>query len=292
MSLDFNMEQLEKEDMANNSQDYLFGIHIEQIIKDCYFYPFPGSKKWNKDNPIWDCYVGEKGISPKKAWKDIKYIRKAVENLYSIVQYSINSNKYERFVYNIRQCFIEAYQNNNFEPLAMAILVRFTVAKIAPKVTALMPSAFERILEESKIDISNGIYCPMAGFGGIIVGAKTYYKKHKIKAEVEAYDINENLCNYYGWTKRDVLAQKIETNKIVFVCPPFGTNTERWPGTPDNMYYDFHDWVKLIKEYVIAPNYIFVGPELKNNNRYKSGIKPSGLFAKKYGIQWYPEYSN
>lgn len=292
MSLDFNIEELEKEDMTNNSQDYLFGIHIEQVIKDCYSYPFPGSKKWDKDNPIWDCYVGEKGISPKKAWKDIKYIRKAVENLYSIVQYSINKNKYERFVYNIRQCFIEAYQNNNFEPLAMAILVRFTVAKIAPKVTALMPSAFERILEESKIDISNGIYCPMAGFGGIIVGAKTYYKKHKINAEVEAYDINENLCNYYGWIKRDVLAQKIQTNKIVFVCPPFGANTERWPGTPNNMYYDFHDWVKLIKEHVIAPNYIFVGPELKNNNRYKSGIKPSGLFAKKYGIQWYPEYSN
>lgn len=292
MSLDFNIEELEKEDMTNNSQDYLFGIHIEQVIKDCYSYPFPGSKKWDKDNPIWDCYVGEKGISPKKAWKNIKYIRKAVENLYSIVQYSINKNKYERFVYNIRQCFIEAYQNNNFEPLAMAILVRFTVAKIAPKVTALMPSAFERILEESKIDISNGIFCPMAGFGGIIIGAKAYYNKHKINAEVEAYDINENLCNYYGWTKRDVLAQKIQTDKIVFVCPPFGPNTERWPGTPNNMYYDFHDWVKLIKEHVIAPNYIFVGPELKNNNRYKSGIKPSGLFAKKYGIQWYPEYSN
>ena len=65
--------------------------------------------------------------------------------------------------------------------------------------------------------------------------------------------------------------------------------TERWKGTPDNMYYDFHDWCKLIREYVIAPNYIFIGPELgkskkKNNN--------CGLFGKTMGIQWYPEYTN
>ena len=55
------------------------------------------------------------------------------------------------------------------------------------------------------------------------------------------------------------------------------------------MYYDFHDWCKLIREYVIAPNYIFIGPELgkskkKNNN--------CGLFGKTMGIQWYPEYTN
>ena len=89
-----------------------------------------------------------------------------------------------------------------------------------------------------------------------------------------------------------MLAQKITTDKVVVACPPFGNKTERWAGTPDDMYYDFHDWCKLIKEYIIAPNYILIGPELKGVSKYASGIIPSGLFRKKYGIQWYPEYSN
>lgn len=291
MSIDFNLEEIEKQDMIDNPQDYLYGIHIEQVMKDCFGKDFPGSEKWDKNNPIWDCYVGKNGISPKEAWKQKKYFRKAVENLYKITQYSLINNKYVDFTNNIELGFKKAYVDWDFDLLLKLILIRFTVAKIAPKVTALMPSAFERILNECNIDISSGIYAPMAGFGGIIKGAKNYYKKHNIKAEIEAYDINDNLCEYYGWKKRDVLAQTIKTDKIVFVCPPFGPNTERWPGTPDEMYYDFHDWVKLIKKRVLAPNYIFVGPELNNGDRYKSGTKPSGLFAKKYGIQWYPEYS-
>lgn len=266
----------------------LFGIHIEQVIKDCINLKFPGDAKWPNDHPIWDCYVGKNGISPKNAWKTEKYFRKAVENLYKITQYCIENNKYINFYKGIEKCFEEAYMNDNFIPLAQAILKRFTVAKIAPKVTALKPTDFLRILEESKIDISNGIYCPMAGFGGIIEGAKRWYKEHNIKENIEAYDINPNLCKYYGWKQRDVLAQKVNTDKTVFVCPPFGDNTERWPGTPDNMYYEFDEWVKLIKEYIIAPNYIFVGPEIKN---YKDK-KISGLFRKKYGIMYYPECSN
>lgn len=282
------LQVIEEQDKLENPQNYLFDIHIEQVIKDIFGSTFPGTNKWEKNNPIWDCYVGKKGISPKNAWKQEKYFRKAVENLYKITQYSINNNKYEKFVDGIYNCFYEAYENGNYELLAKAILTRFTVAKIAPKVTALSPSAFERILEESKIDISNGIYCPMAGFGGIIEGAKRYYKKYKINAEIEAYDINKNFCDYYGWKQRNVLAQIIKTDKIVFVCPPFGKNTERWVGTPDNMYYDFKEWVKLIKKHIIAPNYIFVGPEITA----KCGNKQNGLFCKKYGIQYYPEYSN
>lgn len=285
------LKMIEEQDKLNNPHNYLFDIHIEQVIKDVFNYPFPGTSKWEKNNPIWDCYVGKNGISPKEAWKQEKYFRKAVENLYKITQYCLENNKYEKFVDGIYNCFYEAYENGNYELLAKAILIRFTVAKIAPKVTALMPSAFERILDKSNIDISSGIYCPMAGFGGIIEGAKRYYKKHKVNANIEAYDINKNFCDYYGWTQRDVLAQTIKTNKVVFVCPPFGENTERWVGTPDNMYYEFDEWVKLIKKHIIAPNYIFVGPEIITKSKYKSGKKPSGLFNKKYGIQYYPEYS-
>lgn len=268
--------------------EMLWGIHIEQVIKDCLSCNFPGTIKWPKDNPIWDCYVGEKGISPKNAWKEEKYIRKAVENLYKITIYSINNNKYVEFVNKIRNCFVEAYQNNNFLPLSREILNRFTIAKIAPKVTALKSSDFLRIIKESNIDISSGIYCPMAGFGGIVEGAKRWFKNNYMEEKIESYDINKNLCNYYGWIERDLLAQKIITDKIVFACPPFGPNTERWPGTPDNMYYEFHDWCRLIKQYIISPNYILVGPEIKN---LKSN-NTSGLFRKKYGIMYYPEYSN
>lgn len=266
-------------------EEIMFDIHIEQVIKDCLSYPFPGTQKWSANNPIWDCYVDSRKISPKDAWKEEKYIRRAVENLYKVTQSSLIDYKYKKFTDKIENNFFEAYSNNNFLPLAEAVLTRFTVAKIAPKVTALKPTDFLRILKESNIDISNGIYCPMAGFGGIIEGAKRWFKEHNLPGNIEAYDINPNFCKYYGWIQRDVLSQKVETDKIVFACPPFGDKTERWKGTPDNMYYDFHTWCKLIKEYIKATNYILVGPETNKNKN------SCGLFSKKFGIQYYPEYS-
>ena len=272
--------------------DILFGIHIEQVIKDCYKSEFPGTIKWPANNPIWDCYIGRTGISPKAAWNNLSYVQKAVKNLYYITQKSINENKYPRFVKTIHEAFIDAYEQGNYLKLRQEVIKRFTVAKIAPKVTALKPSDFTRILKQANIDISNGIYCPMAGFGGIIEGAKRWFKEHNLPEKIEAYDINETLCNFYGWTKRDLLAQKITTDKVVFACPPFGPNTERWPGTPDNMYYEFDDWCKLIKEYIKAPNYILVGPEIRQTSKYKNGKKISGLFIQKYGIMYYPKYSN
>lgn len=293
-----------EQDKIDNPQDYLWGVHKEEIIQLCNEYTrkngFPGNNKYPSNHPIWDCNIA--GIkSPKEAWNDYNLLSKAVDNLYYITQKSINENKYEDFVERIFNAFCLAqpfdFDYSNYEvktdylPLCREVLLRFTVAKIAPKVTALQPSMFMRIIEESNIDISNGIYCPMAGFGGIIEGAKKYYKKYKINAEIEAYDINKNFCNYFGWKQRDVLKQKIITNKIVVACPPFGDKAERWKGTPDNMYYDFHQWCKLIKDYIKSPNYILIGPEIRNQSKYKSGIKPSGLFVKKYGIQWYKEYS-
>lgn len=42
----------------------------------------------------------------------------------------------------------------------------------------------------------------------------------------------------------------------------------------------------LHAKHVIAPNYIFFGPELVS----KTNV--SGLFKRKVGIKYYPEYSN
>lgn len=282
MNIDY--EQLE--------QEYLFGLSKMDVLQTCLITPFPGTQKWPADHPIWDCYIAG-CISPKEAWNNEEMLLKAINNLYWITSKSINEDRYPEFVARIQRAFYA----NGIE-LMREVLNRFTIAKISPKVTALMPSAFERILEECKIDISSGIICPMCGFGGIIEGAKRYYKKHHITADIEAYDINPIFCKYYGWTQRDVLSQKIKTDKVVFVCPPFGKNTERWPDTPmdrndqfDTNYLDFHDWCKLIKEYIDAPNYIFVGPELGNKRKENNPNIQSGLFSKKYGIQWYPEYS-
>ena len=282
MNIDY--DQLENE--------YLFSLSKMDILQECLVTPFPGTEKWPADHPIWDCYVAG-CMSPKEAWNNEEMLLKAINNLFYITIKSINENKYEDFVSRIQAAF---YSNDI--RLMREVLGRFTIAKIAPKVTALMPSAFERILEETNIDISSGIYCPMAGFGGIVEGAKRYYKKHSIEADVEAYDINPSFCKYYGWVQKDLLVENTKTDKVVFVCPPFGTNTERWPDTPmerndeyKTNYLDFHDWCKVIKEKITAPNYIFVGPELGNKRREQNPNITSGLFSKKYGIQWYPEYS-
>lgn len=259
-------------------KDELLGSKNSELVNFCLNTEFPGSYKYPPTHPIWDCYVANK-VSPRKAWENPNLLLKAINNLIYMFNSSIEQNKYLDFISKI----IKAKEGNGIE-LAREILLRFTVAKIAPKVTALQATDFERIIKESKVDIRNGIYCPMAGFGGIVEGAKRYFNKRGISAEIEAYDINEDLCNYFGWEKRNLLEQVIKTHKVVVACPPFGKNTERWPGTPDSMYYDFKEWCKLIKKYIIAPNYILIGPEI-------SSKRGCGLFSKKQGIQWYPEYT-
>lgn len=281
--------------------DVLWGIHKEQLIKDCLVADFPGTNKWDKDNPIWDCNVYNKP-TPKEGWKSPDIIRKAVDNLYlMVVKSAFGSKKYPEFVSRIYNAFYLAYEKGDFTRLLREVLARFTISKIAPKVTALQPSVFKSILEQSKIDIICGVYCPMAGFGGIIKGVQNYYKSIGLENVgfnnevdlIEAYDINQNFCNYYGWKHRDILESKVSTDKIVVACPPFGKKTERWFGTPEEMYYDFHTWCKIIKDRIKAPNYILIGPEISDKkNRYKSGAKVSGLFIKKIGVSWYKEYSN
>lgn len=284
--------KMSKEITEEWRNEEIFGITKGHCLDLCLNTPFPGTEKWSADNPIWDCNVAG-SISPKEGYRRLEYLVKAIDNLYWILNKSIDQNRYEDFVRHQKE-----RMNRNDIELVRVIINRFTIAKICPKVTALMPSKFLEIIEDSGIDISCGVYTCMAGFGGIVEGAKRWFKKHGLSYEgkIEAYDINPNFCKYYGWTQRDVLAQKVKTDKVVFVCPPFGLKTERWEGTPmerndkfGTNYLDFHDWCKLIQEYVEAPNYIFVGPE-ESGIRKNKNIK-SGLFTKQFGVRWYPEYS-
>lgn len=284
--------EMSKEITEEWRNEEIFGITKGHCLDLCLNTPFPGTEKWPADNPIWGCNVAG-SISPKEGYSRPEYVIKAIDNLYWILNKSIDQNRYEDFVRHQK----ERMHRNDIE-LIRVIINRFTIAKICPKVTALMPSKFLEIIEDSGIDISCGVYTCMAGFGGIVEGAKRWFKKHGLSYEgkIEAYDINPNFCKYYGWTQRDVLAQKVKTDKVVFVCPPFGLKTERWEGTPmerddefGTNYLDFHDWCKLIQEYVEAPNYIFVGPE-ESGRRPNKNIS-SGLFKKQFGVRWYPEYS-
>lgn len=285
-----------EKDMKENPQEYLWGISKVELY-ETYFngIEFPGTEKYPKNHPIWDCHIKGKK-TPKQAWCDWSCMMKAIDNLYYIMHKLIESGKEQDFVQRVYRAFANIYDVDydkvDTSALAKEILMRFTIAKIAPKVGAIQPSYVTRIIEESEIDLSSGIYVPMAGFGGIVEASKQWFKKHNIEPNIETYDINPNFCKYFGWTQRDVLAQKVKTDKVVICCPPF-SKLEMWEGTPDNMYYDFHTWCNLIKEHIDAKNYILIGPEQTDlsKSKYKSGAKTSGLFRKKMGVQWYKEYS-
>ena len=251
-------------------------ITQEIMVDACLAAEFPGTAKWPANHPIWDCFIPGY-IDPRTAWKDETLITKAVKNMIKIINDSLVAGKYESFCYR----YINAIINDNYFD---KVLDRFTIAKIAPKVTALDENDLLKIINEAGLDMSSGVYYPMAGFGGIVRAAKKYAEMHGLEPNIEAYDINENFCKWYGWTQRDVLAQVVHTDKVVVVCPPFGKKYEHWKGTPDEMSdIEFTDWVKLIKEHVIAPNYIFIGPETGE------GKNKCGLFKRKLGISLYIE---
>lgn len=251
-------------------------ITQEIMVDACLAVKFPGTMKWPAKHPIWDCFVPGY-IDPRTAWKDKTLIARAVKNMIKIINDSLVAGKYESFCYR----YIKAIINDNYFD---KVLDRFTIAKIAPKVTALDENDLLKIINEAGLDMSSGVYCPMAGFGGIVRAAKKYAEIHGLESNIEAYDINENFCKWYGWKRRDVLAQVIHTDKTVVVCPPFGKKYEHWKGTPDEMSdIDFKDWVKLIKEHIIAPNYIFIGPETG------CGKNKCGLFKRKIGIALYKD---
>lgn len=269
----------------------LFGIKKEDLILSCIKSPFPGTIKWKAENPIWDSFVPP-FKSPKEAWKDKICLEKAVNNLIWILDKSIKENKYLDFVQKHKEA-CEEFKKGNTLKLLQLILIRFTVAKIAPKVTALKASDMLKIIEESKIDLSSGVYCPMAGFGGIVEASKRWFKNHNLQSNIESYDINKTFVDYYGFTgQRDILSQTISTEKICIVCPPFGKSFEHWKGTPDEMSnISFIEWYNIIKRQIIAKDYIIIGPEIdktgtgSNKGLDSKGKKRSGLFTKTIGIQ-------
>ena len=279
-----------------------YKITEEQLIEWCLNNPFPGNNKWEVNHPIWKCYVPGQP-SPYDAWSDEKYVRKAVKNLFQTLDRCINESKEDSFVKRhlcaINSCIIE---NNKIissdKRLLELVLARFTIAKIASKVTAISPTDCINIFDESGIDLSkyNGIYVPMAGFGGIVEGYKRWLKKNdsidKI-SNIEAYDINKSFCDWYGWEQRDMLESVIETDKVCIVCPPFGKNYEHWVDSSKNGISQdviddmsditFIEWYALIKKHVKAPAYIIIGPELSSNGRDTN--KCGNLFKKRVGIQ-------
>ena len=272
---------------SNNIEDCItiFENYItEKIVDYCLTQNFPGNNKWPSNHPIWDCNVGNK-VSPRFAWSNRNYLEKAVKNIFYMLP------KDEKFrIRHIKELLNCQILDNRIvyasQKLLQMIQDRFTIAKIAPKVTAISEYSVKKIIDESGIDISNGVYLPMAGFGGIYRAVKSYGD-----IDVETYDINEKFCHWYGWKQRDMLAQKVVTDKVCICCPPFGKKYEHWDGTPDEMSdIDFKEWYKLIKKYVIAPEYIIIGPEIdktgtgSNKGVDKDGKKQSGLFTKTVGI--------
>ena len=282
-----------------------YKVTEDQLVEWCMKNVFPGNNKWVAKHPIWKCYIpGQQ--SPYDAWFDEKCIRKAVRNMFQTLDRCIDEKKEDSFVkrhlYALNSCIIENGKIiDSDKKILELVLARFTIAKIASKVTAISPTDCMKIFDESDIDLTqyNGIYVPMAGFGGIVEGYKRWIKKNdsddyinKI-SNIETYDINKSFCDFYGWKQRDMLESVIETDKVCVVCPPFGKNYEHWVDDSekglsqdiiDNMAdITFIEWYDLIKKHVKAPAYIIIGPELSSNGRDTN--KCSNLFKKRIGIQ-------
>ena len=300
--------------------DILFGLSQDDVLKICLSSTFPGTKKWPANHPIWKCCVAGKKI-PYNAWSDENSLKDAISNMFWILHVSLEKPiasyekpnlklpthyqnlKYGDFCLAHEIAFSEA-KNGDPTSLLHKVLLRFTIAKIAPKVTALQESLFEKIIDEAGVDLRNGVYCPMAGFGGIVRGAKNWLDHHypgflekQNHDFIYAADVNEDFCNFYGWRQKDVLSEYVETNSIVIACPPFGNLTERFGNLDDKFYFDFEDWCLLLKEHIKAPAYVFIGPELDKDKvsndkiRFKSGVKPNGLFRHKVQAVYRPDVS-
>lgn len=276
-----------------------FGYTQQDILTICKNEPFPGSSTYEPNHPIWTGCSGN-CKTPIEAWKDENCLIKAVRNwMYMLcmneimLHFNPDNRTQEKLdslytAYNNRWGKALLEHDNNM--IAQYVLNRFTVAKIAPRVTALSANKVVKIMDESGLDFRNNIYVPCAGFGGIVEGAKLWAKKHGFDIKIEAYDINPRFCEYYGWTQRDFTAQRIKTDKTVICCPPYGPNDEKWKDTPEinaagvTNYGGFHQNCKLITSFISAPYYIFVGPTKQSKNS-------CGLFSKRASNDmFYPEY--
>lgn len=275
-----------------------FGWSQQNILDLCLKEPFPGSSTYSANHPIWRGGVGN-CLTPLEGWQNKNILIKAIRNwvyMMCMNEIMLHFNPDNRTQENLDSLYTsynnrwgKALLENDNVMIAQYVLNRFTVAKLAPKVTALSSNKVFKIMEETGLDFSCGVYSCCSGFGGIPEGAKLWAKKHNKNVEVEAYDINPVFCDYYGWTVRDVTAQKIKTNKIVICCPPFGPEHEYWSDTIEtnaaglSTYMGFHNWAKTIINYIDSPAYILIGPTKESKNT-------TGLFSKTSGVVYYPEY--
>lgn len=311
------MEQLFKNDKVQGLYDtetvrpivkdldnsVVFGYTQQDILDICKNEPFPGSSTYPPDSPIWTGYSGN-CKTPFEAWKDEVCLVKAVRNwTYMIIfneimlHFNPDNRTQEKLdslytAYNNRWGKALLEHDNNM--IAQYVLNRFTVAKIAPRVTALSANKVMKIMDEAVeagLSFEKGIYSAMSGFNGIPTGAREWLKKHNINAEVETYDVNPRFCKYYGYIQRDVTAQIVKTDKVVVCCPPYGPNDEKWSDTPDtnaaglSTYMGFHQWCATISRFVQSTaGYVFIGPTKESKNS-------CGLFSKKASNDnFYPEY--
>lgn len=287
----------------NYKNDITFcDISKKMLVDWCLRNEFPGTEEWESEHPIWDSYLPNK-LSPRQAWYNDRLISNAVNNLFWVLDKSIRENKHKNFVNkHLKEFQICKVENSEIVyssiKLLRFVLNRFTIAKIAPKVTSLSAKDIKKILDDSDMDISNGVYLPMAGFGGIKNAVEMWFEEHNIPKRndswnhlIEAYDINQYFCDWYGWTQKDMLSDVVVTDKICICCPPFGKKYEHWKGTPNEMSdTSFKEWYHLIKKHVISKDYIIIGPEVdftgteSNKGLDKSGKKRNCLFSKTHRI--------
>jgi hypothetical protein len=200
------------------------------------------------------CSVG-RHASPKFAWEDAELRFRAEENLAQQIGFG-------------GQC-LKKFLSGKYTPQEL-IIQRFTIAKIAPRVTSMSASQCKTLLKDYiPLLKEKGIYDPCGGFGG----RKEFAKQ--IGIEYESYDVNPVLIKEVGHEYRDLITMPaIETGHVVFTSPPW-EDKEVWPGS-NGSNTEIHDkqwWYDLIREKVKAPYYIFINGAFENEqHKDKTGL--------------------
>jgi hypothetical protein len=129
---------------------------------------------------------------------------------------------------------------------------RFTIAKIAPKVTVgSKHEAKKHLIEaQSRWGKLAGVINPCAGFGGWAAAA------NELQLPVVGRDINPFLIDQFGWEYCDLLTcDPVSTDYIVWCSPPV-YDKETWGQSIELKSAEW--WYSLIQEKIRAPHYIFV----------------------------------
>jgi hypothetical protein len=199
------------------------------------------------------CFIGNKK-SPYDAWYDPILRFKAEENLAQQIGFG-------------GLCLKKVLQNRY--RIIDEIIERFTIAKIAPRVTSMSASQCQSLFKDYiPLLQQNGIYDPCGGFGG----RKEFAQRNNI--EYESYDVNPELIRLVGHHFQDLITMNtIKTSKIVLTSPPWN-DKEVWPGSNGSIT-EIHEkewWYNLIMTKIKASGYIFVNGTDNNHQ---------GLFGKR-----------